>query len=341
MPAAWPQVRSITAAAEHVIPRHLSETTVSLILLFGSAWFLGGCSPVGAAAPASVAPADPRPWWLGDLLTVLSIVIGFLVVMLQLRKQHTSDIAVQKENHREQLRLEIYEDFSTAMAEANSKTLESSMYARWIPLHFEAYLHEQQRGGNPRPIPDRYPRFMQLDADAHKAVVRLIFLIEKYEIVGPEMNIFKLAFNSATHNMREAAMPLYSVLVRILPMDFVALDGQPITLGGLVLNTQEVAELKRLVDAYISALDEAGDYLYDLQVELQNVFLSPLFAGRKVSMRKPLDPGRRVITTDPERMRELEDYFLNESPWGKHTKEVEARVKESLGIQDNGDHERR
>jgi hypothetical protein len=76
-----------------------------------------------------VIETNKRPWWIGDLLTVISILAGVGLIVFQLNKQHQNDIKSQKENSRDQLRLEVYEEFSKHLSEANSKTSNAGMYA--------------------------------------------------------------------------------------------------------------------------------------------------------------------------------------------------------------------
>ncbi len=48
----------------------------------------------------SATTSETRPWWFGDLLTVLSIISGALLILLQLSCQHRRELELQKENFR-------------------------------------------------------------------------------------------------------------------------------------------------------------------------------------------------------------------------------------------------
>ena len=77
------------------------------------------------------------------------------------------------------------------------------MYAFRIPTQIKLHLDLLRTGINPPPIKERAEEFAKLHGDAIKSVNKLIFLFEKYEVVSPELNIFKLALNIASYDMSE------------------------------------------------------------------------------------------------------------------------------------------
>ncbi len=270
-----------------------------------------------------------RPWWLGDLITIIGIFAGAAMIVFQLGRQHKNELKIQKENYREQLRLEIYQEFSKILEEANDKTSDVGMYAFLIHTNFKIYINQANSGLNPAPLRSRAIEFSNKYFEASNSIVKLIRLFEKYEIISPELDIFKLAVNVATHDMREAFQPLSSFLLQILPMDIVGNTGNA-QLANVIIPTQEqVARLDELVSAYKDADNDLGGYLYDLNIELQNIFLRRLF-DNKVKRREPIDPKIKVVTTDPEEMRKLKKYFEEETAWGKNAKKVEVDVRSAL-----------
>lgn len=301
---------------------------IIFLLVFSPASFAGDASgDVNNKTELTPTPeVEVRPWWIGDLLTVLSIFAGIGLIVFQLNRQHKNDIEAQKESHRDQLRLEVYQEFSLALENTNNKTLDSKMYASFLTSNVINYLHQINIGTNPQPLKARALEFSNVHFASYNSIVRLIKLIEKYEIVSPELHIFQIAFNSSSHNISEAFTPLYQFLLRFLPMDITDNAGNPQIVNILTPTQEQIDELQTLVNNIEAGHDELGGYLFDLNVELQKLFLSRLF-DNSVKIREPIDPNVKVITTTQAHITELKQYFENETPWGINIHEVEERVR--------------
>lgn len=277
----------------------------------------------------TVTVESTRPWWIGDLFTIVSIVTGFVLIAFQLNRQHKNDIEAQKENNRDQLRLEIYQEFSQCLDNANSKISEAAMYAFLLPTHFITYTQQVNSGINPSPPKERAGEYSDLYFAANESVTKLMKLIEKYEIVSPDLEIFKLAIHVAIYDINESNRPLFDFLLRVLPRELVDNHGNTQIVNVLTPTQAQIDELKGLVDAFKGAHDDLAGYLFDLNVELQKIFLSKLFPN-VVKERKPIDPRIKVASTDPIKMQHLKDFFENETPWGIEKKKVEASVRANL-----------
>lgn len=267
-----------------------------------------------------------RPWWIGDLLTVVSILTGFGIIVFQLSRQHANDIAAQKENNRDELRLEIYEKFSQALDDANEKTTGAGMYAFNLAANLSIYKDQVDAGFNPSPLRCRAKEFSDLHFTSNGSIIKLITLIEKYEIVSPELEIFKIALNVASHDISEAHTPLFQFLLRILPMEVIDVNGNIQVANILTPTEEQMQELTQLTNAYKNSQDDLGGYLYDFNIELQKLFLGYLF-NNEVKVRAPIDPNVKVVTTEPGEMARLRQYFEEETPWGIHKREIEEEVR--------------
>lgn len=315
---------TLTKISEHFEKRR-TEYLLSGLLLFGISLLIIAVN------------SQTRPWWIGDLVTVTGIIIGAIVIIYQLGIQRKSGLDIQRENHREQLRLRVYDEFCKAHSQCSEKNLAAGMYAFLIPMNLKIYNGQMKTGNEiglkvfkPSPIKDRAVEFSRLHHEAQASTINIIRLIEKYEIMVPEFNIFKLAINVANFDMRNTCVNLHEYLLRILPMDIVLPDGESRVVNVKELGEEQLKKLDALVDKYKSASDDLTCYLYDLNVELQNVFLSKLFNG-SVSRRKPLDPEVKVITTESENIKQLRNYFENETDFGKDMQRTNERVKSQLG----------
>lgn len=270
-----------------------------------------------------------RPWWLGDLITISGIFAGVAMIVFQLGRQHKGELKIQKENFREQLRLEIFQEYSKVLEEANEKTSDARMYVWLIPSEVYLFINQLDSGFNPAPLKSSAIECCNKYDKASISITNLSRLFEKYEIISPELEIFKMAVNVATYDMSKAIHPLHSFLLQILPRVIVDNAGNP-QLDNLMAPTQEqMKELNMLVNAYIEACDDLSGYLYDLNIELQGIFLGRLF-DNKVKKRVPSDPKHKVITTEANEMRKLKNYFEEETAWGKSSKKAEEDAKNAL-----------
>jgi hypothetical protein len=273
---------------------------------------------------------SPRPWWVGDLITLLGILIGVLIVIYQLGRQHKNELKLQRENYREQLRLNIYQNLSRVMDAAVRKQIDSNLYASMILAHVQTYCEMIKKGFSHSPLKDRAAELSQLHNELLKAAVEVVFLIERNQIVDPRLNIFRIAISAAQYDMTETFRPLFSFLLEILPDETPGPDGSNIIVNVVTPSDHQVNELEKLVKAYTAANFDMGCYLCDLSVELQNALLSDLFPY-KVPRRKPLDPKFKVISTEQDEIEKLQKYFEEETDWGRKKKQTEQDVLSQLG----------
>jgi hypothetical protein len=286
-------------------------------------------TPEKKPADVETVSESVRPWWLGDLITIFGIFAGAGIIFWQLGRQHKNELKIQKENYREQLRLQIYQEFSEVLEEANNRTVQVGVYVTLIPMQFRTCLYQVASGIKPAPLKDRITKINDMNYEASNSVIKLIRLFEKYEIICPELDIFKTAVNVAKYDMSEAFLPLHRFLGPLLPMDIVDAAGITQVVNVTIPTEEQITKLEELAKNYKDAEEDLGCYLYDLNVELQNIFLSSLF-DNKVKRREPIDPNLKVITTDSEDLKTLKKYFEEETAWGQDSKETEKKVRESL-----------
>jgi hypothetical protein len=73
--------------------------------------------------------------------------------------------------------------------------------------------------------------------------------------------------------------------------------------------------------------DDSQMYFGDFQVCLQNMAYGEVFES-EVPKREPADKRYKVITNDPDNLKELHQYFWRESDWGKNCIKHEEEAKE-------------
>lgn len=268
-----------------------------------------------------------RPWWLGDLISIAAIIIGAIMVVCKLGWQHKQELILQKENHREQFRIQIYQEFSKFLGLAIEKNISSKMYASNISMNMHIYHDLIKKNLPPVPLSARAVELSKRHNDTIEAAAELIFLIRRYQIVDPRLDIFRTALNAAIHDMRETLRPLFPFLLEVLPVEIPRPNGSYELVNIINPSDEQVNKLEKLVNAYTTASDDMISYLYDLNVELQNTLLINLFPN-KALRRVPIDPKFKVISTEPNEVERLQKYFNQETDWGKKMKQAEQRVRE-------------
>jgi hypothetical protein len=118
--------------------------------------------------------------------------------------------------------------------------------------------------------------FHELHFKAKDAFSALLGVFEKYEIVNPNLVIFKTAFNAANYDVDEAFNVLSPEFAKYLPMDVATSEVQRIGTNIIVPtlpNDEQLIQLQALVSKYSKTTTEMLSYLYDLNIEAQNLFL--------------------------------------------------------------------
>lgn len=291
------------------------EAQSMLIALLKLTTLLSLSAAAIAGDSVSTQAETQSPWWLGHALTGLGTLIAALMIVYQLGRQHKNEIRLQTENFKGQLKLQVYQEFSARLASAGGALGNASMYVFTGIPHIEIFLAQTQQGINPNPIDDRALIFMQKNAEAADEVVEVVFLIEKYFIVHPELDIFRLALASAAHEMWNAFHALFEFMLKHFPVEMQTMDG-PRPENVKVFSADQVAEHRTLAKKYVGAIDEADCYLMDMRTELQMLLLSGLFP-HVMPRRRPADPNLKVISLDPASVKSLRQHFWKNTEWGR------------------------
>ena len=269
---------------------------------------------------------------LGSLVNLFGILVGVWLILWQMKRQHRSSLALQRENLRAELKLQIYKELAGKISDASQKTIDVVTMVRLIIPNFISYFQEFSHVTSPSPVPDREPRIRNAHFEALSSISQLISKLEEYEIVNPNLPIFRTAFRAAHHDIEKAFWPLHDILLQYLPHD-VPKDRQ-IQLGTDVIlskvpDQQGLDKIRRASERYDEAISDASCYLYDLAREAQNALLGGLF-DHTIPPRKPIDPRHVVITTSPNDIDRLKKYFKEETALGRENQRIESEVRESL-----------
>ena len=281
-------------------------------------------SASSALAESATSALNEGPWWLAHALTVAGIFVAAATIVFQLGRQHRNEIRLQTENFKSQLKLQVYQEFSSCLSTAADKIGTASMYATTAALHAKMYMQQFKQGINPSPVEDRAMAFLDKNSSASNAAIEAVFLIEKYFIMHPELDIFRLAVSSALHDAGGAFHALFDFMLTYTPVD------EPGTQGAKVVNVRQLSdnELDRfqaLSAAYVDAAGDLDSYLSDMRTELQELLLIDLFPNR-TPKRRPLDPSKKVISLNTATVKSLRTYFLKHTEWGRKSGQVHLEV---------------
>lgn len=255
------------------------------------------------------------PWWLGHVLTTIAAILGALMIVFQLGRQHRNESDRQTQNFKGQLRLQVYQEFSARLASAADAVGSSGMYAFTGPMHADIYRKQVAMRLNPNPITDRAIQFLEKNSSAASEVVEVVFLVEKYFIVHPDLDIFRLALSSAMHDLSAAFHMLFDFMLKHYPVDLSTPAGTVVQ-NSKVLSDTEFEDLERLANGYHDAAADLDGYLSDMRTELQTLLLSYIFPNT-IPKRRPADPSKKVVTLEPATVKSLRQYFLKNTAWGK------------------------
>lgn len=255
-----------------------------------------------------------------ELSTILAATIAAMMIIYQLGRQHRNELTRQENATRSKLKLEIYQEFSPFLSNSMEALVETGGYARSSPLHASMFATQVSMGWNPLPISDRAKVFLDLHYKAVNSMTDLIIQLEKYFIVCPRLEIFRLAFGCALHELGSRFDKLHTFMIQHYPINV----GDTGTVNFVkVFDSQLLQEQQSLCLAYANAEMDINTYLSDLRNELQTLLLGELFSGNRLPKRIPIDPAFKVISLEPEAIGQLQEYFLNQTEWGKQSKKYE------------------
>lgn len=196
----------------------------------------------------------------GHLLTLIGIIVGAIVVVWQIGRQHRSSLELQKRNSQEALKLEIYKRLTLRLRDVTRTNVTAMMYAVNIPSRIEIFQNSIKNN-----MPLLFPRkraveFSSLHSAANDALTALIQEFEAWSIVFPEFELFQTALNSANHDARNTSNELFNRFILTLPTD-PPQDAQPEvprSILGSPVSSDQLSALENLVEEYRRAMDEIG-----------------------------------------------------------------------------------
>jgi hypothetical protein len=266
-----------------------------------------------AAAGTSFPWPALRSLWDAIYPEFVLAILGAVVVVWQIRKQFSYALAQSRHNEVLKLRLSLYQEIVPTAHAVQDALIELQGYIR--KFETDVILFRQMaQDGRAWSVPEaRVPLLIEKNSRVDQRAVDIIFFVERWQIAYPRLDLFKTAVNVALHEMRAAWQPYFSTVLHMMPAQVPPGDPRQ----GLLLpwqppDAEGVLRLEQLTNEFNTALSRLSDWLHDLQVELQNLFLGELFE-HKAPCRQPLDPDLVVVRLD--RHEELKRHFEEETNW--------------------------
>lgn len=264
-----------------------------------------------------------------ELATIVAAVIAALMIIVQLGRQHSNELERQEKATRSKLKLEIYQEMSVVMTSANDAIIDAGGMARIMPLRASSYAHQKTLGWDIPPVEERANKYSKAHFEAVDKMIGVIFQLEKYLIVCPDLDIFRAAFSCAMHDLEFSHRELFDFMLEHFPVDDPANVVAP-TRNVKALDSIQLKELERLATVYANNTMDLTSYLGDLRTELQMLLLGDLFPENVVPRRQPPDPSVKVITLEKTEMKILRQRF-DDTQWGRERlriiQETEARFR--------------
>ena len=225
------------------------------------------------------------------LITGLGLILSVLIAYLNVQKNQRANLQLQEAHLRNELKLKLYDKFSTVFAKAgDSVSLAGTQYYSIISM-FNVRL---QSGMAVSPTITG----SQLTEQAHVAQTdlnRMLMVLEEYEIVFLRFGAFRRQLSEEHSRFLRTHGELWSKLLMYLPF----LHSETKQQVGPVLfpAVEDLAAIEVLHEAYLAVCSDISSYMIDLQIETQNELLGALF-NRTLPPRHPGNPSAKVLRRD-------------------------------------------
>lgn len=295
---------------------------------------INGAAQSTPAVTITVVDATPAaPWYqrteiLGPAVTLIVGLLAAFLAFRQIDKQRRNSLDLQREAKRNEFKLEVYREFAKKLDPTEDGLSEIALYVVSAADEADQSEYWRKRGITPTPLKHDGKVFSDLYVDAGLHVAEVIMLIERYLVVQPDLDVFRLALNAAMHDTRTLQSEILATMFKWFPIR----RPEGSTVGPEVMNVREIPQdvietLRKKGWEFHSRVIQIGSYLDDLRRELQIHLLSGIFENPDVPRRNPADPAQRVVTLDKSEVEAHRKYFLEETAWGKELAKLDREER--------------
>ncbi|NTV12401.1 MAG: hypothetical protein HGA96_00465 [Desulfobulbaceae bacterium] len=242
---------------------------------------------------------DPTISWT-TLVQLLGFGSAIWAVIYQFGKQRQ----LQQEKHKVDLEHQIYEKVVTDI-EGSSPTGIAMTFTILSGALENAREKSDQLGNYVPPL--FYPEEINSEfSRVNSNLWKVAATIEKYEIIAPNLTLFREALAKKLCELADAYMPI----VKMLPYVLLSKHGINNPANLIVLKGEDSKLFQAKVNEFSEIANDVAGFLYDIQVELQNRLLGKIFE-RTLLVRAPSDQAVLVLTSNDERMLRKAQAYVN------------------------------
>lgn len=265
-------------------------------------------------------------------VVIVPLLVGVVMVIYQMERQHKDNYLLQLSNHKEELKLKVYKEISEYVSCAMQSYEENQILINLLMGQYHNCIICQDANSNPSP--KIYTKDTEL-SDAHSAMLRslaqLMNKLAEYEIVDKNIKIFRIALASAFQLISEAYLEFQRQIFAYLPCDISKERREQLGVNIKHVKSpsqQDIEVIEESFNCYTEANLEGYCFVSDLSREAQNVLLGNLF-NNQVPPREPSDSNYVVVTTKPEEFERLRVYFTekDDDSLTQHQKDFISRTK--------------
>lgn len=242
---------------------------------------------------------DPTIGWS----TIVQLV-GFLVAIATVIYQMHAQRKLQQDKHRIDLQASTYEKIAEGMSFVSPVGVATKFQIIYGAL--EKAVRKKQENGTYVPPPFDPAEIDSEFKNAHMGLWRVSSTIQTYEIVAPNVPLFRTALVIKLRQLTDAYLPLVQVLPYLLISENGIRDPEKL----LVPGESDFATLQEKINEFHEIAYDVASFLHDIQVEMQNSLLGELFQ-RKLSARAPKDGSIVLTSQDSAMLNRVRDFVSN------------------------------
>jgi len=247
---------------------------------------------------------------------VLAAIFGAGVVLWQTNRQARANLKLQKENFKEELKLEIYRTLAGEIKKAGECLSKYYVTIVNAPSEIERYWKlKEEFGFNPTPIGIKSDKWISDYGNVIESVKNTTKIIEDYEIVYSNFKIYRKIIAYQNNRIQKINSKLFYEIIQYFPVN-VTDDKLQETIGNFIEPKKPDQEKLELLKGYANKLSgevmNLEAYLYDLSVTAQNQLLGNIF-NHRLEYREVADSEFIVIKPDEDSIQRAEKFMETNS----------------------------
>ncbi len=234
---------------------------------------------------------------LSAILSLIGMIVGALIVILQLRVTHRQSLELQRKEHRKQLHLDIYSVMSDVVYEAQSGMSKASGDISWTVNSINIYWNNKNLGIDSSPIRERLSELLEYHQVAVDGYISVISILERYEIAAPAFKLFSEATKCEIEELHELWRKFSDSIWKFLPYDIFESRHDTPSASRTTKPARPTEDQLEKIRASKNYQDKAIDfigYYMDVSRGLQNILLGDIFEHR-IKPRYPANLTAKVL----------------------------------------------